>query len=120
VNPRVTLRLECLPGNAPAAVRLRRLLKALERGYGFRALAVPKVNPRALDEVPLMQTSPSANKFRQGFAAGDVIQAGAGEPVRVLQVLTPTKLRGEAGGREVVIEHPWDYARCGSPAAKAA
>ena len=108
----MTLRLEALPGPSPAIVRLRRLLKAALRIYGFRALEVPKFHPAALEEL-MMHTSPTANKFRQGFIAGDCIQAHpGGEPLRVVQVVSDTKLRVEtAAGVARTIEHPWDYRR---------
>jgi hypothetical protein len=45
--PEYRLRLRALPDRVPAAVRLRRLLKVLLRGYGFRALAVEEVPAEA-------------------------------------------------------------------------
>ena len=42
-QPRYHLVLQALPDGVPAPVRLRRLLKALLRGYGFRCLAAEEV-----------------------------------------------------------------------------
>ncbi len=40
-----TLTIESTPDNVPAINRLRRLLKALIRAYGFRCLEVVEVKP---------------------------------------------------------------------------
>jgi hypothetical protein len=42
---RLTLRPE--PGDVPEMARLRRLLKALLRGYGLRCLSIEEVKPEA-------------------------------------------------------------------------
>jgi len=44
-HPRYVLTVEALPDDVPAAVRLRRLLKLLLRGYRFRCVRVAPVRP---------------------------------------------------------------------------
>lgn len=53
MNPeRYTLTVEALPRPVPAAVRLRALLKALLRAWGFRCLSVVPSDPKPADAKP--------------------------------------------------------------------
>jgi hypothetical protein len=44
-RPRYQLLLEAQPGDVPAILRLRRLLKTLLRGYGFRCISAQELPP---------------------------------------------------------------------------
>ena len=47
-KPRFSITFEALPSDVPAINSLRRLLKGMLRGYGFKALEVREIAPDAI------------------------------------------------------------------------
>jgi hypothetical protein len=45
MKPRFTLVIESVPHEVPVVNRLRRLLKAMLRGYGLRCVAIQEIEP---------------------------------------------------------------------------